>query len=90
MEILEERGLSFLFPLLRIQNDLWKHIQNDPSSTALYKWVKDNVDEKLFTDRGFIHILASRCVHVSGVFTTECVGISFGRLNQVSGVSIRR
>lgn len=27
MDVLDDRGLSFLFPLLRIQADLWKQVQ---------------------------------------------------------------
>jgi translation initiation factor 4G len=59
MEILEDRGLSFLFPMLRIQNDLWRQIQKDPNAGNLYKWIKENVDQRLHRDKGFINILAT-------------------------------
>ena len=57
MEILEDRGLSFLFPLLRVQQDLARQFNQDPSPTALFRWIKDHVDTKLHTNVGFINIL---------------------------------
>lgn len=60
MEILEDRGLSFLFPLLRIQSELWKQIQTDPSATAIFKWIKDKVQNDLHQSPGFVNILTTR------------------------------
>uniref|UniRef100_A0A0L8G7E7 MI domain-containing protein n=1 Tax=Octopus bimaculoides TaxID=37653 RepID=A0A0L8G7E7_OCTBM len=59
MEILEDRGLSFLFPLLRIQSELWKQIQTDPSATAIFKWIKDKVQNDLHQSPGFVNILTT-------------------------------
>ncbi|XP_046442071.1 eukaryotic translation initiation factor 4 gamma 2-like [Daphnia pulex] len=56
-EILDDRGLSFLFPLLRIQSDLWKQIQADPTPAQFYKWIKENVDPSCYTMPGFISAL---------------------------------
>ncbi|EFX73405.1 hypothetical protein DAPPUDRAFT_253270 [Daphnia pulex] len=56
-EILDDRGLSFLFPLLRIQSDLWKQIQADPTPAQFYKWIKENVDPSSYTMPGFISAL---------------------------------
>ncbi|XP_026283056.1 eukaryotic translation initiation factor 4 gamma 2 isoform X1 [Frankliniella occidentalis] len=56
-EILEERGLTFLFPLLRIQSALWKQIQADPVPTQFYKWIKETLDPAHQTDSGFINAL---------------------------------
>jgi translation initiation factor 4G len=53
-EILDDRSLSFLYPLLRVQAELWKQIQIDSNPTQFYKWIKDNVDPSSFTDPGFI------------------------------------
>lgn len=58
-EILQERNLTFLFPLLRIQSDLWKQITNDPNPTQFYKWIKDNLDSVHYTDPGFITALTT-------------------------------
>lgn len=58
-DILEDRGLSFLFPLLRIQADLWKQLQTDPSPTSLYRWIKENVDSSQHTVPGFVSALVS-------------------------------
>uniref|UniRef100_A0AAY4DMX5 Eukaryotic translation initiation factor 4 gamma 2 n=1 Tax=Denticeps clupeoides TaxID=299321 RepID=A0AAY4DMX5_9TELE len=57
LEILEGKGLSFLFPLLKLEKELLKQIKADPSPQAIYKWIKDNISPKLHTDKGFINIL---------------------------------
>lgn len=59
MEILEERGLSFMFPLLRVQSELWKQVQTDPSATSLFRWIKEKVSTDLHHKPGFIHILCT-------------------------------
>lgn len=56
-EILDDRGLGFLFPLLRIQSDLWKQIQADPTPAQFYKWIKENLDPSCYTMPGFISAL---------------------------------
>jgi translation initiation factor 4G len=62
MVILEDRSLSFLFPLLHLQTELWQRIQTEPSATDLYKWVRDKVDLKLQKTPGFIVILVTSIV----------------------------
>ncbi|KAM6973589.1 eukaryotic translation initiation factor 4 gamma 2b [Aplochiton taeniatus] len=57
LEILEGKGLSFLFPLLKLEKELLKQIKADPSPQSIYKWIKDNISPKLHTDKGFINIL---------------------------------
>lgn len=56
-EILEDRNLSFLYPLLKLQGELQKQIQTDPNPMTLYKWIKDNVESVCYTDPGFITAL---------------------------------
>lgn len=56
-EILEDRNLSFLYPLLKLQGELQKQIQTDPNPQTLYKWIKDNVEPSCWTDNGFITAL---------------------------------
>lgn len=58
-EILEDRNLTFLFPLLRIQADLWKQLKSDGDANNLYKWIKENLDPGHFNDPGFISALAT-------------------------------
>lgn len=53
-EILEDRSLSFLYPLLRVQAELWKQITTDPNPQAFYKFVKESIESSLYTDPGFI------------------------------------
>ncbi|CAG9856771.1 unnamed protein product [Phyllotreta striolata] len=56
-EILEERDLAFLYPLLRIQADLARQLQADPNPQAFYKWIKENLEQSNFNDAGFINAL---------------------------------
>uniref|UniRef100_A0A3B5AFF7 Eukaryotic translation initiation factor 4 gamma 2 n=1 Tax=Stegastes partitus TaxID=144197 RepID=A0A3B5AFF7_9TELE len=59
LEILEGKGLSFLFPLMKLEKELLKQIKVDPSPQSIYKWIKDNISPKLHTDRGFVNILVT-------------------------------
>uniref|UniRef100_A0A8C4QUU4 Eukaryotic translation initiation factor 4 gamma 2 n=1 Tax=Eptatretus burgeri TaxID=7764 RepID=A0A8C4QUU4_EPTBU len=63
VEILEEKGLAFLFPLLHVERELSRHLQSDPSPPAFYKWVKENVSARLHGDRAFINILVTCLLH---------------------------
>lgn len=58
-EILDDRNLSFLYPLLKLQGELQKQIQVDPNPQTLYKWIKDNVESVCYTDPGFITALVN-------------------------------
>lgn len=60
VEILEGKGLSFLFPLMKLEKELLKQIKVDPAPQTIYKWIKDNISPKLHTDKGFINILMTR------------------------------
>lgn len=67
-EILEDRSLTFLFPLLRIQADLWKQLKMDGDPNNLYKWIKENVDAVHFTDAGFVNALTTVLIkHITRV-----------------------
>ncbi|KAJ0041732.1 hypothetical protein NL108_010573, partial [Boleophthalmus pectinirostris] len=57
LEILEGKGLSFLFPLMKLEKELLKQIKVDPSPQSIYKWIKDNISPTLHTDKGFVNIL---------------------------------
>lgn len=59
LEVLEGKGLSFLFPLLKLEKELLKQIKADPSPQTIYKWIKDNISPKLHIDKGFINILVT-------------------------------
>jgi len=60
MDLLEDRGLSFLFPLLRIQSELSKQLKGaETNPAAYYKWIKENVDTRLHADHGFINLLVT-------------------------------
>lgn len=63
LEILEGKGLSFLFPLMKLEKELLKQIKADPAPQTIYKWIKDNISLKLHTDKGFVNILMTRWLH---------------------------
>ncbi|XP_070199446.1 eukaryotic translation initiation factor 4 gamma 2-like, partial [Littorina saxatilis] len=70
LEILEDRGLSFMFPLMRVQSELGRAIAAEPSAGAIFKWIKDRVDPQLFTDPKFINILMTSIVkYITGEST---------------------
>lgn len=56
-EILEERNLTFLYPLLRIQAELSKQLQADPNPQRFYKWIKENLLSVNCNESGFINAL---------------------------------
>lgn len=56
-EILEDRNLSFLYPLLKLQGELQKQILADSNPQHLFKWIKDNVDSTCYNDPGFVTAL---------------------------------
>ncbi|CAG9762753.1 unnamed protein product [Ceutorhynchus assimilis] len=58
-EILEERELTFLYPLLRIQADMARQLAVDPNPQTFYKWIKENLESANFNDPGFINALVT-------------------------------
>jgi translation initiation factor 4G len=56
-EILEERELSFLFPLLKIQQDMSKQLQTSSDAQDFFSWIKQNVDSTYHSSQGFISAL---------------------------------
>ncbi|XP_046394850.1 eukaryotic translation initiation factor 4 gamma 2 isoform X1 [Ischnura elegans] len=58
-DILEDKGLTFLFPLLRIQAELWKQLKANPNPNAFYKWIKENLDPSHHQAPGFINALVT-------------------------------
>ncbi|KAI4463036.1 eukaryotic translation initiation factor 4 gamma [Holotrichia oblita] len=74
-EILEEKDLTFLYPLLRIQAELSKQLQVDPNPQVFYKWIKENLDSVNYTDPGFINALMTVLLKY---ITQEAVLVSEG------------
>lgn len=56
-EILDDRSLTFLYPLLKVQAEMNKQLTSDPDPTNFYKWIKANVDAKYYKEEGFISAL---------------------------------
>ncbi|KAL7302999.1 hypothetical protein TKK_0004224 [Trichogramma kaykai] len=56
-EILEDRDLTFLYPLLRIQGDMGRQLEADPSPTTFYKWIKEKLEPSHHSDPAFINAL---------------------------------
>ena len=55
-EVLRDRQLGFLYPLLRIESELMKQVNSgqDISPKSLYTWIKEHVDPELQKSEGFI------------------------------------
>ncbi|KAL8609080.1 hypothetical protein ACOMHN_033673 [Nucella lapillus] len=70
LEILEDRSLSFLFPLMRVQSELGRQIAAEPSACSIFKWIKERVGPDLFTNPKFINILVTSVVkYITGEST---------------------
>ncbi|XP_059608412.1 eukaryotic translation initiation factor 4 gamma 2 [Phlebotomus argentipes] len=74
-EILDDRNLSFLYPLLKVQSELWKQIQLDPNPQQFYKWIKENVDASCYADAGFIQAMMTVLLKYITQETTMAEGI---------------
>ncbi|XP_042240370.1 eukaryotic translation initiation factor 4 gamma 2-like isoform X2 [Homarus americanus] len=73
-DLLEDRDLSFLFPLLRIQSDLWRALIADPTPHTFYKYIKDTLDVEHHTAPGFINALMTVLVKYITQETTLAPG----------------
>lgn len=58
-DILEDRNLTFLYPMLRIESDITRQITSDCSPTSLYRWLKENVNTTLQSSPEFISVVFS-------------------------------
>lgn len=74
-EILEDRQLSFLYPLLKVQSEMLKQLQSDPNPNNFYKWIKAKVENKYYKDPGFIQALMTVVVKYVTRETTLAPGL---------------
>ncbi|KAL3266980.1 hypothetical protein HHI36_011128 [Cryptolaemus montrouzieri] len=58
-EVLEERDLAFLYPLLRIQAELSRQLQTEPNPQAFYRWIRDHLDPASLAEPGFVSALVT-------------------------------
>ncbi|KAK9875785.1 hypothetical protein WA026_009576 [Henosepilachna vigintioctopunctata] len=58
-EVLEERELAFLYPLLRIQAELSRQLQIEPNPQAFYRWIRDHLDPASLAEPGFVSALVT-------------------------------
>jgi len=56
-DILEDRQLSFLIPLLRIQSELAAGLERDPSPHSFFKFIKETLDVEHHTAPSFVSAL---------------------------------
>lgn len=65
-EVLEEKDLAFLYPLLRIQAELTRQLQAEPNPQAFYRWIRDHLDPASLAEPGFITALVTALIkHVA-------------------------
>lgn len=58
-EVLEEKDLAFLYPLLRIQAELSRQLQSEPNPQAFYRWIRDHLDPASLAEPGFVSALVT-------------------------------
>lgn len=59
VEILDDRNLTFLCPLIKVHSEMLKQLKAEPNAANFFKWIKSNVDSKYYKDPGFINALMS-------------------------------
>jgi hypothetical protein len=59
IQILEDRELSFVYPMLKIESTLFEKIQSNLSSKELKEWIELHVDADIRMSIGFIQSLVS-------------------------------
>merc|ERR1712107_978670 len=57
--LLEEKKLLFLVPLLAIKSELWRQLETNPSLEAYLAWIQANVHPEHHTDPAFVYALMS-------------------------------
>jgi len=57
--LLEEKKLLFLVPLLAIKSELWRQLETNPSPEAYLAWIQANVHPEHHTDPAFVYALMS-------------------------------
>jgi len=57
IQILEDRELSFVYPMLKIESALLEKIQSSLSNDELKEWIKENVNVNVTNSNDFIHSL---------------------------------
>lgn len=58
VNVLRDRSLAFLYPMLTIEPDLWAQM-SEPNSTpsSVYKWIRNNVGQTLQESPVFAHVI---------------------------------
>lgn len=57
---LNDRCLGFLDPMLTVEPDLWRQMkERDAAPAAVYRWIKENVDQSVQDSPTFAHVLMS-------------------------------
>jgi len=84
-EVLRDRQLGFLYPLLRIESELMKQVNSgcDISPKQLYTWIKENVDSELQKSEGFIITLFT-CI---AKYVTEKTKDAVAEIEKEEGVN---
>merc|ERR1712107_381339 len=59
--LLEEKKLLFLVPLLAIKSELWRQLEINPSPEAYLAWIQANVHPEHHTDPAFVYALQVYC-----------------------------
>jgi hypothetical protein len=80
---LKDRCLGFLDPMLTIEPDLWAQMRDkDPSAAAVYRWIKDNVDQSIQNTPTFAHVFITCLLRYIHSVTTERFANNNNNINQ--------
>jgi translation initiation factor 4G len=61
-EVLEEKELVFLEPMLVLEGELWAALEREPSAQSLYKCAKESVDPSHHQSPPFVTALLTVCL----------------------------
>lgn len=75
--ILKDRCLGFLDPVLTVEPDLWEQMKERGSSpTAIYRWIKDNIDQAIRGSPSFAHVFMTCLLkYIHEIVNDKCKNI---------------
>ena len=59
LKILDDRNLSYLLPFLSMEVGFDGKLEESPSPSVLYGWIKENVAANLYQDPKFINVVVT-------------------------------
>ncbi|KAJ0179627.1 hypothetical protein K1T71_005339 [Dendrolimus kikuchii] len=86
LDALEARGLGALVPQLRVQAQLARQLAAEPAPTALYRWIKANVEPAVRQNAAFVSTL----VALVGEHVTRAAEVGAGEAGAPDKAALER